>query len=383
MAKAAAKSPALASAPALPPVIVIAGEEIFLREQFLAEIRHALFGNDDPGMGLVRIDPTSSEFSDSSARNGPMAAILDEIRTPSMFTPEKLVIVDPADALFKKRSTPGAAPSAADAGDDLDDSGDASDGPAGSSSNREILERYLAQIASSPSGPPAGATLVLIASSWLKTTRLHKAVEKSGGFRLAAPISLAAVPAWISRRAPQAHGKSIDPAASARLAELVGPDLQRLENELAKLALYESSASITVAAVDALVGFQHEQKIWEMINALAGRDAATALKKIDEIWAIDSKIGYTASGAVFFWLVQVLKARELIDRRLPDAVIGRDLKLWPPDRAQKVLALARTWGLPGAARWSRAILEMDLANKSSLGEPRRNMEKFIAALCLA
>src|SRR5262249_13094412 len=99
------------------------------------------------------------------------------------------------------------------------------------------------------------------------------------------------------------------------------------------------------------------------------------------IWALDPKIEYTATGAVFSWLHQVLKARELVDRRLPDAVIGKELRLWPPDRAQKVLALARAWGLQGAARWSQAILQMDLANKSSLGEPRLNLEKFVVRLC--
>ena len=118
-----------------------------------------------------------------------------------------------------------------------------------------------------------------------------------------------------------------------------------------------------------------------MINALASRDAPAALKKIDELWSLDPKIEYSATGAIFVWLNQVLKARELADRRMADAAIGKELKLWPPERAQKVLTLARTWGLDGAARWSEAILKMDLANKSSLGEPRRNLEKFVVELC--
>ncbi|MCL2641629.1 MAG: hypothetical protein FWD53_12340, partial [Phycisphaerales bacterium] len=119
----------------------------------------------------------------------------------------------------------------------------------------------------------------------------------------------------------------------------------------------------------------------DMINALAAGDAATALKKVDELWALDPKVEYTASGAVFSWLNQVLKARELVDRRMPDMAIGKELKLWPPERGQKVIALARRWGLQGAARWSREMLRMDMANKSSLGEPRRNLEKFIVELC--
>ncbi|MCL2647342.1 MAG: hypothetical protein FWD61_10130, partial [Phycisphaerales bacterium] len=89
MAKTSAKSSAT------PPVIVLAGEELFLRIQQLAGIQRDIFGDEDPGMGLVRLDPASLGGS-------AMASVLDEARTASMFNPKKLVIVDPADPLFKK-----------------------------------------------------------------------------------------------------------------------------------------------------------------------------------------------------------------------------------------------------------------------------------------
>jgi DNA polymerase III delta subunit len=341
-------SKAAASSPSSSPIIVLAGEELFLRNEELSSIRQAIFGDEDPGMGLVRMDP-------ASLGPEPMAAILDEVRTPSMFAPRKMVMVEPADPLFKK--------SEFDAPDRL--------------GNREILENYL-------ESPVEGSTLVLVVESWLKTTRLHKALSKLGGVRLCEHIKEHQAAVWIIARARDAYHKDIDAVAAGKLAELIGPDLQRLDNELAKLALYEPDAPrITSSAVDALVGFQHEQQIWDMINALAARDATTALEKIEELWSPGSKIEYTATGAVFSWLHQVLKARELIDRRLPDAQIGRELKLWPPERAQQVLKLARSWGLDGAARWSEAILKMDVANKSSLGEPRRNLEKFVVELCSA
>jgi len=327
--------------------MILAGEELFLRNQHLADIQHQLFQGEDPGMGLVRLDPTS-------LGGGAMATVLDEARTASMFNPKKLVIVDPADPLLKK----------ADAADDD-----------GKLTNREILENYV-------ESPADSATLVLVFNSWLKTTRLHKALDKVGAVRWCESIKDFQVPAWITKRAKDAYAKTIDQPAAQLLAELIGPDLQRLDNELAKLSLFQpDNPAITTAAVSALVGFQHEQQIWDMINALAAKDAPTALKKVDELWALDPKIEYTATGAVFSWVHQVLKARELVDRRLPDAVIGKELKLWPPERAQKVITLAREWGLDGAAKWADAMLKMDLANKSSLGDPRRNLEKLIVQLC--
>jgi DNA polymerase III delta subunit len=345
-----AKSAAKVSAGGLPAMVVIAGEELFLRNQFLGEVKGAVFGGEDPGMGCVRLDA-------GSLGGSAMAVILDEVRTPSMFAPKKVVVVDPADALFKRGGGEG--------GGEEDDR----------MTPREMLENYL-------ESPVEGATLVLVTGTWLKTTRLHKALDKMGGVKWAESIKDYQAAAWAMRRAKEAYGKGMEAGAGERLAELIGADMQRLDNELAKLSLYEPDAAvISTKAVDALVGFQHEQQIWDMIGALAAKDAAGALKKIDELWSMDPKIEYTATGAVFSWVSQVLKARELVDRRMPDAAIGKELRLWPADRAQKVISLAREWGLKGAARWSEAMLRMDLANKSSLGEPRRNLEKFVVELC--
>jgi DNA polymerase III delta subunit len=286
-----------------------------------------------------------------------MATVLDEIRTPSMFCPKKLVIVDPADNLLK---TP--------------DDDDAPKGKRPVLSNRELLENYL-------ESPADSGVLVLVCEKWLKTTRLHKQLDKRSGVRWAESIKPYQATAWISKRSRDAYNKAIDPAAAARLADLIGPDLQRLDNELAKLSLYKpQDPAITADTVDALVGFQHEQQIWDLISALAAKDAPSALKKIDELWQMDPNLEYSAVGAVASWLTTVLKAREMIDKRMPDGVIMRDLKLWPEDRARKVLSLARGWGLAGSARWSETLLRMDVANKSGLGEPRRNLERFIVAL---
>src|SRR4051794_18199056 len=111
-----AKAAKSASTPPPPAgMFIIAGEELFMRNEQLARIREQIFGNEDPGMGLVRLDP-------ATLGGDALAAILDEVRTPSMFAPKKLVVVDPADALFKASEDP----------DDPKRLG-----------NREILENYL------------------------------------------------------------------------------------------------------------------------------------------------------------------------------------------------------------------------------------------------
>src|SRR4051794_16754414 len=125
MAKAAAKSPP----PPANALIVLAGDELFSRAEQLVAIQQSIFGKEDPGMGLVRMDATSLGAD-------AMAAILDGVRPPSMFPPKKLVVVAPADPLFKK----------------------AEEEDERRLGNRELLENYLA-------APSDFATLVLVVTT--------------------------------------------------------------------------------------------------------------------------------------------------------------------------------------------------------------------------
>ncbi len=346
----------------LSPVMVIAGEDQFLRRQELQQIRTAVFGKEPSGMGFVLLEATAG-----------ITAILDECRTVGMFAPKKLVVVSPADALFRKTTDRDAADAPADDAVDADD--ESTDGPeqGGAGAARDMLLRY-AQV------PTDGATLVLMCNAWLSTTRLHKFLQPMGAIRWCEPIGVADAASWVARRSKSEYGKTIVPAAVNLLLELVGADLARLDGELSKLALYDlKSDTITLEMVSALVGFQHEQKVWALIDALTTGNAAAALTTHDELWQMDRKIGYSLVGAVFYWLAQVLRAREMLEQHVPEAEISKTLRLW--QRSGPTLALARQLGIAGCRRISAALLAADMGAKSSLGEHKRNMEVFIVQLC--
>lgn len=321
-------------------VLVVAGTELYLRNEMLAQIQLAVLGPGDPGMGLVRYD-----------HNAKLVDVLDECRMPSMFAPRKMVVVNPADDIFK----------ASEEGDTL--------GP------REVLENYLAS-------PSEFGTLVLVCNNWMKTTRIHKKLDAQGAIMWALPVKFGGLTAWITRRSREAYQKSIAPDAAARLAELVGADLQRLDNELAKLALYRlAEPTIERPAVDALVGFQHEQTIFELMDALGRGDARAVLTKLDEVWLMDRDLEHTVAGALFYWLMQVIKASDLIGQGQSEFAVVKALRIWPESRGEQICRLARHWGVAGCARWSRSLMEVDLANKSGLGELRGNIERFLVELC--
>lgn len=325
------------------PVMVINGPEAFTRRGLIESISHAYLGEN--AYGMVRIEP-----------GGPVAGLLDECRTTGMFEAKKLVVVDPADWLFKT-------------GRAGDDDQEASGGGA-----RELILAYAQK-------PHAATVLVLACDSWLKTTRLHKFLEADGAILEAQAPRAGDLGPWLVRRAWEIYKKKMDGAAAGRLSELVGPDYARLDSELAKLTLYGADQpSITLAMVDEMVGFQHEQKVWDFIDALAESDAPGALARHAELLQMDARAVFTMVGAVYHWLGRVAAARELLDRRLPDAQITRELKLFPPARANQILTLARRWGLAGVQRAMGELLAVDMAAKTSLGDPQRNMETFIIKL---
>ncbi len=326
------------------PVAILAGPDQYLRRDTLASLAEDFLGTAKPGLALVRMEASL-----------PMAAILDECRTVGMFSDKKIVLIEPADGLFKGGED--GAPRAAGA----------------RAGNREILEQYVQH-------PSDSALLVLAFDAWLKTTRLHKLLQLKGAIYECLPPKPHSLPAFITKRAREEHQKTISPQAALQLAELVGPDMARLDNELAKLALYRpDQPDITPESIDALVGFQHEREVWDLVNALAARDAAAALKKIDELFALDPTMGYSGLPAVFFFVQQALKARDSLDRGVSEGQITRGI--WPPERGTRAVALAKHWRLTGAADIAAAMLNADMANKTSVGEARSNLEKFVVTFC--
>lgn len=82
------------------------------------------------------------------------------------------------------------------------------------------------------------------------------------------------IPDWISN-ACRARKQSIEPAAAALMAEYLGTDLAKINNELDKLALnLPSGTAITVAHVQDNIGISKEYNVFELQKALATRDRA-------------------------------------------------------------------------------------------------------------
>ncbi len=109
-----------------------------------------------------------------------------------------------------------------------------------------------------------------------KRKKVYKAIVKTGLIFESAPLYDNKLPAWIEG---YAAGKKyrIHSQAAAMLAEYLGNDLQKIANELDKLALnIPPGKEITLKEVQDNIGISKEYNVFELQAALTRRDALKA-----------------------------------------------------------------------------------------------------------
>ena len=334
MAKAAASLPALGylahpdKHPARP-VCAVFGDEPFLKLQVLAELRRQVLSGDDGEFSYRGF--IGEEIED-------IREVFDELGTVALFGGgPRLVVVSDADPFV--------------------------------SDNRPALEDYVAN-------PKPTGVLVLEVKTWQTTTKLYKAVAEKGLSIDCKSPKPDAILTWMHERAEKEHRAKLQPAAAERLLEIVGPQMGRLDQEIAKLALLnggqtgkKGDAPISKDLVDSNVGGWQVREIWDMVGAAAAGEARSALVMLDRLVAageepiallamVASKLRPLAAAT------RVYEDAERAGRRITprQAVSESSAKVWPAmldeaERNMKQLGRQRTGQI---YRW---LLEADLALK--------------------
>jgi DNA polymerase III subunit delta len=332
--KPAAKSPATLSVATR--IAVLVGKEVFLQSEYTAQLRAAL-AEAHGDVDVIRFDGASAAIVD----------VLDECRTFGLMQQHKLVVVDQGDQLVKEE-------------------------------NRPRMERY----AESPS--PA-TTLVLRCERWY-AGKLDKLVQEVGAIIQCDDVKPALAMSWAVKRCEKRHGARLDRRAAELLIERIGPDLLRLDTELAKLgiaAAAQSAASIppgelptiTPEAVQAMVGQTREEEAWAIQETLLHGDAAAALTHLRSILDTSRREAHIPLSWAMADLARKLHAAS---RGLREGVnpweLSSKLKLWPEHRKEAILAVARRVPPERLARLFKAAVEADVRQKSGVGRPDRILE---------
>jgi len=115
---------------------------------------------------------------------------------------------------------------------------------------------------------------------------------------------------WIRARAAL-RGAALAPAALDELATL-GPDTERLEQELAKLAAYAAGATITLEDVHHLVSGAIEADIFALTRAVVRHDPRTALATLDRLLADGQAVQQII--ALLLWQFRVLLFASVLEK---------------------------------------------------------------------
>jgi DNA polymerase-3 subunit delta len=149
--------------------------------------------------------------------------------------------------------------------------------------NIEELQPYIEK--------PQPSTILVIACKYKKIDQrksFAKSVDKAGVLFESKRIYENKVPAWISKQI-LIRGYSIRPEACQLLAEHLGNDLGRINNELEKLLInLPAGRAIDAAIIERNIGINKDYNIFELQNALGTRDVVKA-NRIISYFAANTK----------------------------------------------------------------------------------------------
>jgi DNA polymerase-3 subunit delta len=312
---------------AVKPICVLVGQDAYLLDAARHEVIAGTIGEGDWQTHLSRYDGEVE-----------LAAVLDELRTPSLLGGRRVVVISPADEFV--------------------------------STHREALEKYL-------QSPSAHAVLVLEVASWDARPRLAKVVARMGRLIDCTVPEGGSLARWIAEAAGR-RGKRIDRGAAELLEEYVGRDYGALDAEIEKLSLHAGPRqTITAEDVSAVSTSSAGPGAFALANALTAGDAKAALEALGGMLTARGD-EFRALGLIGWHLRRVLAAAEKVRAGTPpQKALPGYLPSGP--RAAMVDLLRRRSAASFAADFRR-LLRADLAMKSG-ADPQTALTELVVGLC--
>jgi len=335
-------------------VYLVEGSEPFLRSEAVRIVREA-----------VGRTATAVQETVVSGDGADVVALLDDLRTPSLFAPRRLVIVEDAESLIQQHG--------------------------------DLLASYASK-------PAAHATLVLIAEELKPRRKSDPGVEPdsetpesgtrgSGKSKAVSKLLDAVVrvtcsemrqgdvPAWCVRRA-KALGKRMSESVARHLIDLAGSNLGRVDGHIRSLSAYVADRpEILEKDVDDLVGSDHEHQAWEISGSILEGDAATALRAFDRLMREPGEGERFVISALSKRMREVYEVRRLSEAGLPAPEIARRLGRHPYF-VKRLLDSTSRVPVSRFPEFFRRLLEADVEVKTLPGRERRwVLERLMLDLC--
>lgn len=238
---------------------------------------------------------------------------------------------------------------------------------------RKVAEQ-LADAASMPST----TTLVFVEGALSKSNPAFPIFAAIARTVECAKLKKGEIAGWVKGVAKEKDVK-LAPRVAERLAELVGPDLWALDNELQKLAAYAAGGTVDEAALNELVSAAQDAKIWDLTDAVIAGNARKAVSAMDRL--------LTSGEAPQKLLVSIIRpyrqlvlVKEARDRRASRDETARASGV-PPFKLDEMGALASRYTWPQLRRAYRRILDADLNVKRGLMSDEASLQLLVHELC--
>jgi len=230
--------------------------------------------------------------------------------------------------------------------------------------------------------PPSG--LILLAERLDRRRRLFAVLQRMGRVIPCQRMDPQALPGWV-RAQVEAAGKTMAPEAAEVLVVLVGGALRELHSELTKLVAFVGDRGrITVDDVREVASHVAEATVFDLMDAVGGRQAERALRLLQVVLAAEAPV------KVLFMLGDqirmLLRTKTLLERHPPgrrppaDAIrnaLGTRAFLYDRYRAQ-----VAAFGRMDVARLLGLVAETDTEIKTGMKPPRLALETLIVGLCV-
>ncbi len=332
----------------IPPMVLLLGPEAYERRRIKEALLSAF-----PEDAVTRQD--LNEHS--------LAEVVDDARSLSLFTAERLIWVANAEAALPRGRA-----------EEESEEGPAAAGDSGP------LDEYR-------NDPTPGTVLVFEAARFDFEGDDKRKLERVRKFYGAIPdvVELRRYSSQEARQEADAlvrgAGFPVDPAALDLMVEALGGDVARIAVEIEKLALFAGGRQVGVDDITALVPDARATTIFALVNALGRRDRARSLEILDTL----TREGEYLPLALAFLSTQFRMALVAREAGLKSAqqIQGHFSRLgvamWG-SRADQVYQTVTRFSKAQLERAMRLIYEADKALRDTRPDDRIVMEQFILQL---
>ncbi|MFA4941701.1 MAG: DNA polymerase III subunit delta [Patescibacteria group bacterium] len=186
-------------------------------------------------------------------------------------------------------------------------------------------------------------------------------------------LSSAEASAWIKKKFDK-YGVTINNQAIQTLISLIGSDLWKIDNEIAKLANYKTD-KIEIEDIEKFVKGSVDENIFALTDAISSRNKKLASKLLKEQY----EAGLTDSHLISMIIRQfkiLLQIRQALDSRFTSQKIINSLKLHP-FVAQKGINQVRNFNSASLKNIFNQLVEIDYLTKTGKGEAKILLNLFI------